>query len=434
MTDTKIEWADRVWNPTRGCSRVSEGCTHCYAERFAARYSEPRPDPIDSGVLIHPPFEGYAKRTVSGPRWTGRVELIAKKLGDPLRWRKWAAKFGEPCLGDGGPHVPEQCAVCNGKGYLGRRPRVFVNSMSDLFHEKLSNEDIAAVFGVMAACEGIDFLALTKRPERMREWFEWIASEGTHAETLCLSAAARACGRPMPHSPPVYRWPLPNVWIGVSVENQETADERIPLLLLTPAAVRFVSYEPALAEVDFGLQSATCACCPRWPSRWVWTAHTIRSELPQLLRTPGGFIEPGIYRATGNQHGALSVMTPGGLLGIKPREFTALPGLDWIIAGGESGPGARPCDVAWIRSTVEQCKAAGVSCFVKQTGRWILGDHEGFRVNHWLLPNGVGYVPPIIGAHVGERPANAIGFSLWDRKGGAMEEWPEDLRVREFPK
>lgn len=105
-----------------------------------------------------------------------------------------------------------------------------------------------------------------------------------------------------------------------------------------------------------------------------------------------------------------------------------------MIVGGESGPGARPFDIAWARSTVEQCKAAGVAPFVKQLGAWILSpSDEGFRVNNYLLSDGSYWKPPVIGANAGKRPPEAVGFSLLDKKGGDWLEWPEDLRVREFP-
>lgn len=148
-------------------------------------------------------------------------------------------------------------------------------------------------------------------------------------------------------SRPEFQWPLPNVWLGVSVEDQATADERIPLLLRTPAAVRFVSYEPALGPVN----------------------------LLRYMSVPLAEID-----------------NPGAML-------------DWVIVGGESGPGARPFDIQWARNTVAQCKAAGVACFVKQVGSVPMERGERWR-----------YEP-----------------KLKDRKGGDWEEWPEDLRVREFP-
>ncbi len=180
MSKTKIEWTEHVWNCVRGCSRVSEGCRNCYAERMAARGLPGMRSPTTG--------ESFAVMTPSGPQWTGRVELIESMLEVPLRRKK--------------PTV------------------YFVNSTSDLFHEALPDKAIDRVFAVMALCPEHTFLVLTKRPERMREYI--------------------TC----------WGWTLPNVWPGVSCEDQATADARIPLLLQTPAAVRFLSYEPALGPVD----------------------------------------------------------------------------------------------------------------------------------------------------------------------------------------
>jgi protein gp37 len=312
---TKIEWTrgddgamGKTWNPVRGCSVVSPGCTHCYAMKQAARF---------------PAYRGLTKPSKGGPVWTGEVRLVPEKLGEPLRWRK-----------------PR---------------RVFVNSMSDLFHEGVPDEFIAEVFGVMALADRHTFQILTKRPERMRRWIE---------EHTCANN-------------PRF-WPLPNVWLGVSCEDQVRADERIPLLLDTPAAVRFVSYEPALGPLQLD------------PS-WI-----------------GGYPSSDEWARTG------------------PKE----PRLSWLIVGGESGPSARPCDVSWVRSIVAQCRAAGVACFVKQLGA---RPYETFPPGYkdaqlsregWTL---VEYAD-------GSQPPRWSRFPRYsDRKGGDPAEWPEDLRVREWP-
>jgi len=389
LAEHGIGWLNRPgtigqsWNPVRGCSRVSEGCRHCYAERIAARFSGP-------GKV----FEGFARRVAGTPRWTGKVELIPEKLAEPLRWRS---------------------------------PRtVFVNSMSDLFHERLSDLAIASVFGVMAAAREHTFLILTKRPERAAEWFQWAAGYPAGTPDCLCQREAYKLGVKIPlhgvkGTLKCYPWPLLNVLVGTSVEDQPTADERIPHLLRCPVAGRFVSYEPALAgPVDFGFQSATCSCCPRWPSRWVFLPRPVRGDFHwSNIEAAAGF-----HRAESNPHGALSIRTEHGLLGVKPAEFGCLPRLDWIIVGGESGPGARPFDLAWARSTVEQCRAAGVPVFVKQVGaRPCHGEGEGF-------PHAPGDVakPRTVGDGEGR-----YFVTLRDRKGGDWNEWPEDLRVREFP-
>jgi protein gp37 len=297
MGKTSIEWVcapgykPETWNPVRGCSRVSEGCRNCYAERQAVRF---------------PWGEPYARSTLAGPRWTGRVELVSHKLDEPLHWR-------EPRMG-------------------------FVNSMSDLFHEALPLEDIAAVYNVMAAADRHTFQVLTKRPSRRQEFFRWVVSE----------EAWPSLGRALQVSLEV-AWPLPNVWEGVSVEDRRTADERIPLLLETPAALRFISYEPALEGID---------CSDKFAR----------------------------YREVG-------------------KNLLPLP--DWLIVGGESGPGARPFDVAWARSVIRQCREAGVPAFCKQLGaRWAGAENAGRDRNLQKLRH---------------------------PKGGDPSEWPEDLRVREWP-
>jgi protein gp37 len=257
---SKIEWCDASWNCIRGCSRVSRGCEHCYAERQALRgaYSERT---TAAGTSTGPgPYNGLVVMKDAGPQWTGEVRFIPELLEQPLRWR---------------------------------RPRkIFVNSMSDLFHEKVQDNQIAAIFRVMTEAKRHTFQILTKRASRMCEYFK----------------------EPRPWT----RYPLPNVWLGVSVEDQKTADERIPLLLQTPAAVRWVSYEPALGPVDFSA----------WPKR-VW------------LRVVG-------------DDGAAD----------RGR-------IDWLVAGGESGPGARPVHPQWIRAARDQCMEAGVPFFFKQWGEWL---------------------------------------------------------------
>lgn len=287
-THTTIEWTDATWNPVRGCSRVSEGCRNCYAERLAATR------------LAHTPaYQGLATMTPDGPRWTGRVVFDPVALEQPLRWRK-----------------PR---------------RVFVNSMSDLFHEGLTNEQIAALFGVMAACPQHTFQVLTKRPARMLHWFGFgIDMRQCVLEARCTGGVD--IGWPLIRNQWVEpRWPLPNVWIGVSVEDQATADARIPLLLETPAAVRFVSAEPLLGPVDL---------------------TGLRYELPGVV--------------------AVSTLTRAPVMNALQGYATnrGHTRLDWVIAGGESGPGARPMHPDWARSLRDQCAEAGVAFHFKQWGDW----------------------------------------------------------------
>lgn len=304
MTKTSIEWTDSTWNPVRGCSKVSAGCQSCYAMKAAHRFSGPGR-----------PYEGLTQLVKGkGPQWTGVVRVVPEKLIEPLTWR-------EP-------------------------RRVFVNSMSDLFHEEVPTSFIAHVFAVMSACPRHTFQVLTKRPARMAAVLSspefWAMVWGFGMEEYWTSSDLVRIDELGPG------FPLANVWLGTSVEDQAAADARLPHLLATPAAVRFLSCEPLLGPVDL--------------------AGWIRSE----------FTEPGI---------------------------------GWVIIGGESGPGARPCDVGWIRSLLGQCADAGVAPFVKQIGAKPVTDYR-------------------------TRPQSEPSYwtsLVRDKKGGAMPEWPEDLRVRQFP-
>jgi protein gp37 len=287
---TSIAWTDATWNPLRGCARVSEGCRFCYAEGVSARFSGP-------GL----PYEGLAKMTPQGPRWTGAIRLVPEVLDQPLRWR--------------------------------RPRRIFVNSMSDLFHEDVPDSFIRAVFTSMAQARQHTFQILTKRAARMRELLSrWAGSRLTLREG--------------------YGTVLPNVWLGVSVEDQRAADDRIPELLATPAAVRFLSCEPLLGPVDVS-----------------------RALRPHLVDRADGTLhwndEPGIEHHR------------GGTWDTRP--------IGWVIVGGESGRGARLMDEAWARSLVEQYRVAGVPVFVKQLGsvwareskHWPHGDSKGGDPEEW---------------------------------------------------
>ena len=312
MANTSIQWTDKVWNPVRGCSMAkgSEkgGCLNCYAARMASRNLPELRSPTTG--------ESFARIMDSGPRWTGKVELIESKLTEPLHWRKPA--------------------------------KIFVNSMSDLFHENLPDADIDRIFAVMALCPQHCFQVLTKRPERMVKYFDVGFDNREHG----VGAAMRI----IRHGDAGPEWPLPNVHLGVSVEDQKTADERIPHLLATPAAKKFISYEPALEAVDF---------------------------VPY-------FFMP-------SPHGSPADLEPNGAI-------------SQCIIGGESGPGARPFHVEWARSTIRQCREAGVAVFCKQ-----LGAHPIFQPEP--ISNGV---------ICGNR-------KFKDRAGSDIEEWPTDLQVREFP-
>lgn len=267
--NTGIEWADATWNPTTGCTKVSAGCDNCYAETLAERFR---------GTPGHYFEHGFD------------VQMRPDKLDQPLRWK--------------------------------RPRRIFVNSMSDLFHDQVPDWYVATVFAVMALAPQHTFQVLTKRHARMRSL---LTSKTRYNEqggyvpgfdAMVRNAAAnmrnnaRRADWPDVDKTP---WPLPNVWLGVSAEDQRWADIRIPVLLDTPAAVRFVSAEPLLGPID-------------------------------LLGTVD---RPGPATIRNDQ-----------------------PGIDWVIVGGESGRGARPMHPVWARALRDECTSAGVAFLFKQWGEW----------------------------------------------------------------
>jgi len=280
MSDkTGISWTDATWNPIVGCTKVSPGCDHCYAIRTAHRMTA-NPNPLVS--------QAYAG-TESGGEWTGKVNLLADRL-EPLRWRK-----------------PR---------------RIFVNAQSDLFHKGVPDEFIARVFAVMALTPRHTYQVLTKRHGRMRSLLRSDNFRPAVEDAMRGIVAAYRTERPW-----YAAWPLPNLWLGVSVEDQQWADIRIPALLDTPAAVRWLSCEPLLGPVDLrGLLQ--CFHCK--------TTH--KFELCDRMS------HPVPYGALSKRH------------------------VDWVVVGGESGPGARPMHPAWARSLRDQCQAAGVPFHFKQAG------------------------------------------------------------------
>jgi len=276
---TSIEWTDASWNPVSGCTKVSAGCKNCYAERVFPRAYPSR----DSNGAVARKFTD--------------VMLHPERLDQPLRWKK-----------------PR---------------RIFVNSMSDLFHEAVPDDFIYRTLAIMALAGQHSFQILTKRPMRMLSMCagEFFAYEvGRRAGDLLKAGWKHERDTAIP---------LPNVWLGVSVEDQDAANERIPLLLQTAAAVRFVSYEPALAPVDFSawLPGPIMVCGAKEP---------MPAESARALRALGN----AAFRHIGGKM------------------------LDWIIAGGESGPHARPAHPDWFRSVRDQCISAGVPFFFKQWGEW----------------------------------------------------------------
>jgi len=279
---SKIEWTEQTWNPIVGCSVTSPGCTNCYAMGMAARIER---------MGGAPQYDGLTTASKAGPVFNGKVALAEKALLAPLT-RKTPTMY-------------------------------FVNSMGDLFHENVPDEWIDRVFAVMALTPHHTYQVLTKRSARMREY---VSGKGFPEAVLHA-----VMSNPMCPGSGETSWPLPNVWLGVSTEDQTRADERIRDLLDTPAAVRFASYEPALGPID-----------------WTYIKH----------QNPPTHI-PKAHTNALVGYGHNNVHTK----------------LDWIICGGESGKNARPMHPDWARQTRDQCAEAGTAFFFKQWGEWTPGEN-----------------------------------------------------------
>lgn len=302
---SKIQWTDETWNPVIGCSKISPGCKNCYAAETA---KQPR-------LQQFPQYQEVKD-------WDGTVTFVESQLLKPLSWRS-----------------PKKIFVC---------------SMGDLFHENMEFEWIDKIFAVITLCRQHTFQVLTKRPKRMLKYLSenvqeievnlsWIWDDLVFSNSPLVNKFDSDW---VNEQVTELTWPLPNVWIGTSVENQQVAQERIPLLLQTPAAVRFLSCEPLLENIDL--------------TQWL----------------------------TGNP---------------KP---------DWVICGGESGSSARPCHLDWLLKLAAQCQSAEVAVFLKQLGSNPI--------------NSKPYISGVADVH--------YYLKLKDRKGGNIDEFPDELKVREFPK
>lgn len=314
---TKIEWTERTWNPVLGCAVVSPGCTHCYAMRMAHRLGR---NPAT------PAYEGLTRVVNDKPVWTGEMRLAGLDvLTEPLRRRKPTTWF--------------------------------VNSMSDLFADGVSDSWIDMIWAVMALTPQHTYQVLTKRPGRMLAYLKGLdrngerrshgvagAVQGHALEYLKHGKFARNGYGPHyaadfeAHRDRLRPMPLANVWLGTSAEDQRRADERIPILLATPAARRFVSIEPMLGPINL--------ISDLGGTQWIGGQRGCGG-------THVGTGEPGCPRHPHHHH-----------------DNRCLRGLDWVIVGGESGPGARPMHPAWPRQLRDQCAQAGVPFFFKQWGDW----------------------------------------------------------------
>lgn len=275
---TRIEWTDATWSPVTGCTRVSPGCVNCYIDwappfRIEGRHFTDR--------------DGNRSHEIGA---TTGVRLHPDRLDWPLRKRSWRGK------------------------------RVFVCSMADLFHDEVPDDYIARVFAVMALTPEVAYQVLTKRPARMRS----LLSSKTFEDDAMREVRYPTSPGPWPNVPD---WPLPNVWLGVTVEDQERAYLRIPILLDTPAVVRWLSCEPLLGPVNLPV----CRCLG------VGSIAHGRNWPDTVCDQCGG---------SGSQ-------------------------IDWVVVGGESGPNARPMHPDWARSLRDQCASAGVPFLFKQWGEWV---------------------------------------------------------------
>lgn len=312
-TDTSIEWADKTWSPIIGCDRVSEGCTGCYA------ISQARIRTFNPNPKISQAFAGTVDVIGGRVDWTGQVNQLENRLAEPLRWKK--------------------------------QRKVFVNSLSDLFHKNVDYDFIVKVFAIMALTPQHSYQLLTKRHARMRTVLNDRCTcgnghaPGVHFRSAMAWAVSKAnpnriAGVPDDAEQRVSNtpWPLPNLHLGVSVEDQHWADIRIPALLDTPAAVRWISAEPLLGPIDlFGKLDY----------------HGHRPKLTYWLDGRPGFGDP--YTTS---------------TGIQMRPLTTGPKLDWVVAGGETGPNARTPHPDWFRTLRNQCAQAGVPFLFKQWGDW----------------------------------------------------------------
>lgn len=319
--NTSIEWCDHTFNPWVGCTKVSPGCDHCYAEGWSKRAGKA------AGVTW-----GGERRITRDANW---------RL--PLEWNHRAEREG-------------------------RRHRVFCASLADVFDNQVPPAWRARLFNLILSTPQLDWLLLTKRIGNAARLIDEVLPDNM---------------KTLPSEHPL-AWPWPHVWIGATVCNQEEADRDIPRLLAVPARVRFLSIEPMLGPVDLTAIKHTASPgffgdCLEWYHR----PHDER--------------------------------------------YTKWPGIDWVIVGAESGTQARPAHVEWVRNVVRQCRAAGVPVLVKQLGRAVLDDGMSSPGGHW--PRGKVREP------IPRATENDPGFvvRLKQAKGNDPEEWPEDLRVREFP-
>lgn len=361
---SKIEWTGSTWNPIVGCSIVSPGCTNCYAMKMAGR--------LTAMGVGH--YAGTVQKTKAGAVWTGQVNVAPDSIvTQPLRWKK--------------PRV------------------IFVNSMSDLFHDDVPFDVVDRIFAVMLLARQHTYQILTKRPARMAEYLGQPGpSAGVRSAAIRAAMAAIA-----PDQPPLHDlWFKDHIWLGFSAENQEQYDARRDAFFDCHGfGPRFLSAEPLLDGIDLDFRTDHCDLCGgtgilgRWPKG---KCHTCGGK--------GRMVINGPPRRDGYRR------------------------LDWVIVGGESGPKARQTWTPHVRSIVRQCERSGTPVFVKQLGAVVTDRNdvgfEGCEPHEW--PN---IDPADVDHDINRFREDYQGapcrIRLRDRKGGDMAEWPQDLRVRQLP-
>lgn len=338
--NTKIEWASNSWSPWRGCTKVSAGCAHCYAETLSKR-----------------------NPAVLGQWGKGKPRVLAKNWIDPVKWNRIAG-WGTCacCKSTRDASSTGNCKRCGEFDRTFTSPRVFP-SLCDWLDDEVPIEWLARFLKLIHDTPNLDWLLLTKRPNNFKHRVTGAAASGYQPQiSAWLNQWAFNVDVPA------------NIWIGTSVEDQNN-DWRIDELLKIPARLRFLSVEPMLGPViiERHLGVEKCGEC---------NGSGMISMDDQCDACDG----------TGKYQGE-----------------DACRGIDWVIFGGESGPGARPCNAEWIRELIRQCASAKVPCFVKQLGAVAYGAKDGaYNDYEW--------------AGLIKHP-----------KGGDPSEWPEDLRVRQFP-
>ena len=339
MSDSKIEWCDKTWNPITGCTKVSPGCKHCYAE------------------LEHKNrHQAYKNGKQMAPQYAEPFEIVQfhrNRMIYPLRWKN-----------------PQKIFVCSG---------------SDLFHEDVSGEHILGVYAVAAYANRHTYIVLTKRLHNTKLFYDKFGPSGDKFKFGDFDNSIKSVP-----------WPLENLWLGASVEDQKTADERIDILLNTPVAVRFVSLEPLLDQINIR---------PYIKIDWeeFWLNHDDDGWSHCDAFCEDGLISEADYECDwiNNSPDKYIACPECARRDIEMRIYARKEQnlLNWVIVGGESGPNARRLELDWIRDVINQCREANVPVFVKQLG------------SVWAKEN-----------------------SAKHRRGADMSEWPEDLRIREWPK